>query len=84
MKKSCSKEKKLVLIVVIVVTQIIAMIVVVLLDEADRTRGFQVRLSITPCFRGCKKKNSKRNLVKKFLKFIKVDSRDTRLWEELA
>ena len=32
------------LIVVIVVTQIIAMIVVVLLDEADRTRGFQVRL----------------------------------------
>ena len=84
MKKSCSKEKKLVLIVVIVVTQIIAMIVVVLLDEDDRTQGFQVRLLITPCFRDAKKKNSKRNLVKKFLKFIKVDSRDTRLWEELA
>lgn len=83
MKKSCSKEKELVLIVVIVVTQIIAMIVVVLLDEDDRTQGFQVRLLITPCFRDAKK-NSKRNLVKKFLKFIKVDSRDTRLWEELA
>ena len=71
------------LIVVIVVTQISAMIVVVLLDEADRARGFQVRLLITSCFRGCKK-NSKRNLVKKFLKFMKVDSRDTKLWEELT
>lgn len=66
MKKSCSKEKKLVLIVVIVVTQIIAMIVVVLLDEADRTRGFQVRLLITPCFRGCKKKTAKETLLKNF------------------
>ena len=66
MKKSCSKEKELVLIVVIVVTQIIAMIVVVLLDEADRTQEFQVRLLITPCFRDAKKKTAKETLLKNF------------------